>query len=409
MSKRLWSSVLLIGLFLPGYSFSGTEELSAAPALHMDRAFTGPCIFGVSSSPRAAFLAAIIPSLLNISLDRLGKALTNAGEAKTITRTATANIEISSKTDERPACLLFVSGSFETGPDAKTIASALPLGSAVSDSDSSLILMALNGRGIFLAGPPDALVEARLTWSSDGSAVAFEINAIEYGKHFGGGLFDSFKSERDLVISISIAEPGSEGNKGTGSLSSVTFQKLKPAQLTYRFAASKGRSLGLPSTAWIPIKLPATQAPRTVLISFAEANDGNQFLSFLGDVLSGSKAQIQTEAENILIPAKRDAAEKAQRDAAVAVDLSAKQLLSTAKNDEVVARNAMDDLNQVSQTYNAEKNAGHKPDAKVVRTSAGNTIAKILVANHSARSAGIPEPFGDNDIQTANSFVRLAD
>lgn len=359
------------------------------PKIYLTRAFSGGCLFSDAQKPHASpLLAAIIPSLVNVSLDRLAAAFSKAGEAKTIAKTAGVNAELSSTST--PACIQLVSGSFYAG-EAKVTKDALPAQTPKPD----IVVHELNERGILLAERPSFLYEGRLKMSTDRSAVAIETTAFYYRERYDGSVLGKLSSARDLVVSAVIAEPGSDGNKGSGTVASFAFEKLVPLDTLYLFPGDSP-----PAMLWLPFKAPETAAPRVILMTVSEARDANQFLTFVGDVLKGSKDQLQIEAEQLLIPVKKKEADLKQQQAEQAAQIQATENLTAAKAAEVTARDAVDD-------FHAFKTA-NPTDSRGLRTSAGRALPLVLTANSTAGVAGIPLPFSNLIVSELNAAIRGA-
>lgn len=371
---RFW----LVAIF-GAYPFLAIGQAAAPPKLEMTRAFAGSCIFANSQTKHAApLLAAILPSLLSVSLDRLGAAFSTAGEAKTISKSAGVNVELTARS--APDCVQLVSGSFHAG--AATVSQdVLP----PSTPNLAVALDEMTKRGILLAERPAFLYEGRLKFSVDGSAVAIETTALMYRQRYDGSLLGKFTSTRDLVISAAISEPASDGNKGAGTLASVAFEKLSPSESLYLFPSPSP-----PSMLWLPYKAPENAAPRVVQLTVSEARDANQFLTFVGEVLKGSKDQLLAQSEELLIPVKRKEAELKQQQADQALMKLTADNVALAKAAEVAARDAMDD-------FRAAKVANPN-DLRGQRTAAGKAFPLVLNANSTAAVANLAAPFNSLDL-----------
>lgn len=360
---------------------------SLPPKIYLTRAFAGACLFASPQTRRASpLLTAILPSLLSVSLDRLGTAFTTAGEAKTISKTAGVNTELTAKS--APDCIQLISGAFYAG------VAAVP-GDALPDAtpNSKIVLDELNKRGILLAERPTFLYEGRLKLSTDSSAVAIETTAIFYRERYDGSFLGKLTSARDLVISAAIAEAGSDGNKGTATVASIAFEKLSPGQSLYLFP-----TVSPPSMLWLPYRAPEIAAPRVIQLTVSETRDANQFLTFVGDVLKGSKDQLVAEGEALLIPAKKKEAELKQRQAEQASMKLASDNLAAAKSAEVAARDAMDD-------FRAVKTASPK-DIRAQRTAAGKALPLVLTANSTAAMANVDAPFVALDLTELDLAIK---
>jgi hypothetical protein len=362
-------------------------QTAAPPKLEMTRAFAGSCLFASAQTKHAApLLAAILPSLLSVSLDRLGAAFSTAGEAKTISKTAGINTELSARS--APDCVQLVTGSFYAGT-AEVSSDVLPA------STPSIVVVAdeMTKRGILLADRPSFFYEGRLKFSADGSAVAIETTALIYRQRYDGSLLGKFSSTRDLVVSAAISEPASDGNKGTATVASVAFEKLSPGEGLYLFPAPSP-----PSMLWLPYKEPENAAPRVLQLTISETRDANQFLSFVGDVLKGSKDQLLAQGEELLIPAKRKEAELKQQQAEQASAKLALDNLAAAKAAEVAARDALDDFRALKVASPA--------DVRGQRTAAGKAVPLVLNANGTAAVASLPAPFSSVDLLELDSAIK---
>ena len=284
-------------------SNSSTSGLQVSP---------GECLVAKSRSPADAtkqqrdLADAIATSVISAGVNYVGKALTAAGAAKTWTISGSRNLQTS--TDKFPECVAIVRGTFRTN------------GSPTSDwqppSGWPADLRAkLEARGLWLDASPDFIFEGQFVAASNKAALTLRPVAVSYAKPIGTRAFRPGEN-RSSTVFLAITPPGTKPTLDTNPAAMVVLGELTP-QSTHLYDSNTQYSSPYESP-WFSIAKSDVSVPLTVTAMVSETQDAQDFLAFLGTVLSDPKVvtAANTQLDQLLIPnvqkqATADAATKA--------------------------------------------------------------------------------------------------
>jgi hypothetical protein len=367
------------------------------------RTFAGPCrsaLVQERSGPLAALGDAILPTLIDKSLSLFSTAIRKAGEASTVSITASYNTEIGS--DVMPVkCITIVQGNFYTQDTyfhEGTYAALNPLGDQ-NQSDIKLSYSHLKTMGAYLAGAPAFFFEGALNRSEDRAAIAIQPTIILYNSLLGSKTLNWFGGTRDLVVSTAISAPGSAGANEQGTIGQFKLKGLSTG--TMLLFDVKG-----PQTAWIPIQLTQQKAPRTIEVTITETKDANKFLTFLADVLDGSKEQVETVLKQTLVQSERTKLKQQLIDAEKARQLATTAATTDSIQAQTDARLAIIDYTTAKDAY--DKAGSSKSDLvrKDLIEKGGAAIKSMIAANLKARQAGSTEPYDATQINGIETIIK---
>lgn len=316
-----------------------------------------------------ALAAIFIPLLIEKALGGLGAALKKAGSEETLKDSGRLPTYLYYYTREKKiipntdlGCVIAVRGTF-SAPDPETppniTYSEKGVFTNTDDVDEARRLKRLNDNGINVRDIA-VVYEAKMTPSDDSTALLYEAKFFE-AKRFQGG---RSSDRRGLVVSIAIIGAGEKEGEpvlslGLMNMGEVTARQHKdknkstytvsgPEQLKGR----RGSWLGRPGISDASLNAVAKMSfpevptdknhpaykkflgvmPITIEATFAETDDGNKALKFIGEVLDATKGSVaKALSSEILEGDKRateaaDAAEKllGEEEAAYAGYLKAK-------------------------------------------------------------------------------------
>jgi hypothetical protein len=352
----------LAGCTQPTLDVSPRMSADALSATVSDtRLFAGQCLFRVRGEEGAGalILGAIVPGLIEGGIHTLAATMKAAGEPKMFTLQLTTPLEMSKA--EVPACLRVVRGEFfRKRPDQQQVWT--PLAPQGQGLDGQMV-----HQGIWLAKAPDLFIEIPVSRASDGSALFFEIQYVRYARHLGEANVTGNRP-RKVVVRLSVYGPNETDAKNIaavkldlgslvpgheicytrpidgdcplpspettdlqegaalttdsdllsapadlgGLISEPAVPAANEAAPTFNLSQSRITTLGrLPVTSgWLPVTLSGGDVtPVNIDVAVMETEPGNPALLFLGEALEGSKEELQSAAEQILLHDKRREAE----------------------------------------------------------------------------------------------------
>lgn len=329
--------------------------------------------------------AAVLPSLIEKSLDRLATAIRKAGEESVTNISRSTNIEIDKTLI--PTCIQIVHGTFFTKKsqfenlNSQIKEKLLPTNEIKGASDvMNKPLEKLANLGVFIAETPFLFFEGNVRVSEDMSAIAISPSILIYNSLIESTDFKN--GTRDLVLSFTFSSAGQSALQGKGTYGQLQFSNLKT-----------GTVLLFPDTAfetpWIPIQITEKKSPRIVSVTASETKDANGFLLFLADVLDGSKDKVETVLKQTLIETERVKLKQQE--------LEAEKNKQQAETDALVT--AYSSISEAQISYLDYHQALEKDGTKQVIIQKGNdALSKMLIANLKARHAGLADPFKENAI-----------
>jgi hypothetical protein len=361
------------------------------------RVAVGDCIF--RQEPGEAFiaplLAAVLPSLISHGLNRLGRTLEAAGGEQTWQTTAFTNFELSASVF--PRCVHVVRGRFAIS--AEGVNDAWAQGTEFEDHTKTL-----RDRGLYLTAKPDFFFEGAFRHATDATVMSIAPVVVAFEKPLGSRALRA-DPNRHVMLGFAFHAPGDSPTASENPATDLVLGELAPGaflrfdQGCLGLSAASGPSTapsqpggppsgsggpGEPPTAstsstvprqacpgeslWFKLTArPATLTPLSLTVSVSEVQGESAFLTFLGDVFSGSKDELEKLAEQALIESRREAASLARAEAshtlAVAFDQAALAALAALRecvDDPTPANSGAARIAQQSANLAAQK-AGREP------------------------------------------------
>ena len=207
----------------------------------------------------AAVGAALLPGLIDTTVDRLGTALREWGKAKPsmFPAVTTAHFyqaspaeQFTIKSHADMSCLVVIRAPFS--PDAKS--DALQSEAFFSSHKDTLAL------DYNVAGVPDFYFEGVLKFSPD--ATAFQV--VPKNFFYGRGLENGRENqERAMVLNLSFSSPAKDGTGTLWGSQSISFGKLKAPH------DASGADLKALATPWIPLPVVPDATSKTITTAIA--------------------------------------------------------------------------------------------------------------------------------------------
>jgi hypothetical protein len=289
----------------------------------------GDCLVAKSkSTPEGAkqqrdLADAIAASAISAGVNYIGKALTAAGAAKTWTISGSRNLQASSA--DFPPCVVIVRGTFQT--------SGGPTSDWHPPSGWPPDLRAkLEARGLWLDASPDFIFEGQFVAANNKTALALRPVAVTYAKPIGSRTLRPGEN-RSSTVFLAITAPGTKPTLDTNPAAMIVLGELTP-QSTHVYDGNTQYSSPYESP-WFSIAKSDADVPLTVTAMLSETQDAQDFLAFLGTVLSDPKvvAAANTQLDQILIPSaqKQATADAATKAATASSDADSKLALALTK------------------------------------------------------------------------------
>jgi len=243
----------------------------------------GQCAFAV---PRAevipqppanldkALLPVIAAGLITQLVNKVGTALSNAGEAKTWPTQAGRNFERKDK--KLPQCLQLVRASFFNQPSTQ-------IG---WNGELEKARAALAANGTFPAASPDYFFEGEIVASSDSTAFALRPVVSFMAKPAGARALRS-GADRVVAMFLSITKPGDSPALATAPGATLKLGSHRPGVMKYYPTVADGAAFSGPyDSAWFVLPKDYIGQPLTMNLLQTETQGESQFLRFFGTVLS---------------------------------------------------------------------------------------------------------------------------
>lgn len=271
------------------------RELSSAEGLQVA---VGGCLVVAQEGENRSLLGALGLSAITKGVNMLGRAVTNAGAAKTWQSTASRNFDADDKSF--PECIQVVRGKFTTNPDAANW--TLP------GWDGASAKLATNG--IRLSEAPDFLFEAAFVPSQVNKGfLALRPVQVSFAGPMGTRALRGDKA-RELAVFASITPPGAKAALATAPGATLTIGRMQP--YTYKKFAPPPEGMSSPyESAWFSISKDDLKKPLTINIMVSETQDESAFLTFMGSVIADKPVQdaLVKEGSVMFIPEIREQAE----------------------------------------------------------------------------------------------------
>jgi hypothetical protein len=309
------------------------REITEDSVLTDTRVFYGKCAIrlpGESAAEAglvAGLAAAFIPAVVSNAFDQLSGALTELGQDKAFTATASTPLEISPVNGQ--TCIQIVRGSFlPMAPEVTSPTGYSPAGLEPFEA-SRFAELGMDGR-------PDILLEARVVPSSDGSAVTLLATYLDYKSPLSP-LRAPDRQAVGVALTISFHGPGTAADDDAASTTSLVVGDVTPGSAlklplprVTADATDQGLLLGtldrtdrslmspwftnfaptitqqdIETSASIPSK------PVTLTATITETRYGSDLAKYLAGVVTSAQSAASEAITTALIPSERKAAELA--------------------------------------------------------------------------------------------------
>ena len=300
----------------------------------------GPCaLTGGKETPLALIASALITSAVSAGVDRIGTALAEAAKPSTTKIYADRNLQLTAATVEKQ-CIEIVRGWFYRDPAYNR---KLPFEDQpkLRDAEGRLAdsfltadqLSLLWANRLWLATAPEFVFEGLMGHAANDRSARFvypllvrmdepaATRPLRPGKARHVVVFLGFEMQ-DSVVNIDSA-PGA--TLPIGRLEAgvpITFpQQLPPGTAVAQIMDSAGETMQVDANStpfesdWFKLQLGTGVTPVRLKALVTETQDGSEFLQFVSDVFGGAKETIKTQANTLIDPVTRAAAEAKERQA----------------------------------------------------------------------------------------------
>ena len=247
----------------------------------------------------------------------IGKALTEAGKAKTWTASGARNLEAPAR--GLPLCVQVVRGSFDaTGKATPAWTPAAPWPSDTAQE--------LRKRGVVLAKAPAFLFEGQIIQSADLSSYTIRPATVTFTTPQG----ESAK-ERHIALFFAVTGPGTKATADSAPATNVVIGKVQVGT-TFAYAAPPTGFSSPYEPIWFSLGQDQKK-PITINAVLSETRDERAFLTFLGKILSNDKVkgEITSGAQQLFIPAVAQASAADQQVAMVTTQADLNKKMGTAR------------------------------------------------------------------------------
>lgn len=276
----------------------------------------GRCAFAANSqagSPgEKRVLGAIAAAAISQGVNLIGKALGEAGKAKTWSTTASRNMEPTAQSF--PQCIQVVRGRMW---------SAAPTSGQPGWADGLEVARPeLASNGTYPAATPDFFFEGEIIGSSDNTSLAIRPTASYLRTPIGERTFRSGRG-RSIAVFVAITSPGTKPSLESAPAASLILGEHETGRLV-RYPERTGSSSSPRESAWFTLARPQAAKPLTATALVTETQGESGFLTFVASVFGDEKVktEVTTELQQAFIPAVGAAAAAAE-DAKLATKRSA--------------------------------------------------------------------------------------
>ena len=275
------SFLLLIAASTPHAAIDNPKALNGVQVA------VGDCIV---AKPRTddqsrALGATIAAAAISQGVNYLGKALTEAGAAKTWTASGSRNFEAES--DKFPNCVQVVRGRF--APNGEAGVGWTPPELWPDDLNDKL-----RQRGIALLDAPQFLFEGKLVSAKDKSALTIRPALVTFNEPIGTRFWRPGK-DRGVAIFMAITSPGTNPSLDKNPAATLIFGAMESGS-SIKFAESSNTNSPFDSP-WFTLAKSDVAKPLTLTAMISETQGTSEFLTFVGAVLSDSKVVAAANAD----------------------------------------------------------------------------------------------------------------
>jgi hypothetical protein len=289
----------------------------------------GRCIFVTprSDASKSRLLQALATAAITKGVNLLGAALTKLGSAKTWKEQQGRNFQASAS--DFPECVQLARGRFYKGS-----ASVAALGSSLSAK-----VPELRFNGLYLAGDPDFFIEMRVVAAGDGSALALRPVKTIYSKPMGKRALRG--SDRSVAVFLAITAPGTSPILETAPAATIVLGSqqvgteidyVDPVDVSSPFESS-----------WFTLKREDARKPLTITALVTETQDKDEFLSFVGGLLSEDsvKTDLGKAIQTVLIAPVREEQDRTEATAARTAESLANERFGAVLTELLACRSAV--------------------------------------------------------------------
>jgi len=376
---------LLMALVLTGCETAGTGAPGGGKsntAISAVRATLGQCMFpppdisdGQSKiqSIGAVLGAAVVKSAINLGVNALGAALTEAARADVQYVSAITNVRLGQTLDDGKTCLQMVRGDY-SGVTAATVA---PWLAEMGLKDPQLAI--LNKNKMLPNSKPDFIFEATFRPAGDGKTLAIVPTFMAFAEPISSRFLRPGK-DRQVALHFAFHAPGKTPEDSANPSAAINMGTLRSGSVV-RFAEPMLDN-GVPKS-YLPvpgesqwINTDSLKGIYSITVTEWEVQEESKALGFFAALFNSVASETKTALEQLLIKSEREKV----RQAAAAAELAELQVDKEKKNTAATA-------------YTAAITARAKCIQDGLPESAQLAFAAMRNSNYTAAVAGIQLPF----------------
>lgn len=386
-------------------SGSPPGALSRPSVYYATEASFGPCL----EEGEAAILATLAGAVIGEGVNRIGKAISAAGEAETKVITSRRNIEVAKGARLGPCVHLARGWFYRPDGDGNAIIGSnfVKSGGPEAYFNTGEGAKKLRRSGLYLASTPDFFFEGRMAASSDAKSYTILPSRVYFGKPISSHPLRQ-SGKRNILVSFALSPVGKtkDLNKGGGStmvlgqMKPGDYREFDPRRCFSRTNAGAGEFPYIPDdcgdgnpaasivirspfeSEWFSVALKEPVNPMNLQSLVSETRDASEFLSFVGAVFNETKGDLTKELQQALIPSVG-----AEADA-------------TAFAAEVKSANAADKA--FGEAYKALNECISAPSDGQKRATARSSVRSYIQAARAAEKDDISVTVADADSITLN-------
>jgi hypothetical protein len=276
----------------------------------------GDCAFAspLDAGKKSRVLDTLAGIAISKGVNKIASAVAAAGTAKSWTISGSRNFQ--AKEGEFPRCVQIVRGRFRT--DTTTASDPHAWSKTSPWTDEAYTTLVKNG--LVMADEPDFFLEGEFVSSKDKQALTVRPVKAWMNRPAGTRFFRP-GSDRSIAVFLAIHDPTVRPDLATNPAATVVLGPMsKATPLSYAQDWPDAVSSPYEAT-WFQLRKSDTLAPLTISVLVTETQSANEFMAFMGDVLTydTAKSTITTAIQQAVIPSVGSAA--AQSDAEVKLQL----------------------------------------------------------------------------------------
>jgi hypothetical protein len=291
----------------------------------------GRCLFVTprDDPAKSRFLQAFAAAAITKGVNLLGTALTKAGSEKTWKSQQGRNFQAAA--NDFPECVQLVRGTFY-----RNASSVSSLNGSLASKQAEL-----KSNGLYLAGDPDFLFEARFIAAGDGAGLALRPIKTIFSKPLGKRALRG--TERSLAVFISITAPGTLPTLETAPAATMVLGRMATGS---EFDYVDPQDVSSPyESSWFSLKREDARKPLTLTALVTETQGEDAFLTFVGGLLAEDevKKDMSKAIQMVVLPSVRGATEYAETTVARSAQSLANERFAAAQRELLACRAASAD------------------------------------------------------------------